>query len=482
MKNVLCTTLLCGALLIWPAQHITEPAIANAATVTYQTTAKVNVRAGAGTSYKVLGKLKKGQSITVKKTVGAWHKISYNGKAGYVSASYVKFMKPAEKPTHMTTARVNVRAGASTNYKVTDKLVKGKFIVVKKTTGAWYKISYDGKTGYILKSYAKSIIETPETSFEGKYYATEQLNVRNGAGVGYKKIGHIPTGKRVYITKKVGEWYKITYEGISGYVTSAYVQKQTFKNQYDANKLYEVGVDMPSGEYKLYTENSGYLNVYKNNRNTLDFQQSITHFGYVTLQKGQFIRMQDAYAVPIAEAKPYNVVEHAGKYIDGTYKVGFDAPIGDYAITTTKTGMVAQYESINQAQMLDRTTVIENMTYTVDATASYVEFKNVTSEYVGDDDLQRDDAPKTLTLLADSMHQAAFKNSYTSYLQPGTYKMTLSWASSQSAGSVLVTDKHGNIQLDAQLTKHRALNVYTIQVDERTAITLSNFNATLIQP
>lgn len=209
MKNILCTTLLCSALLIWPAQHITNPAIVHAATVTYQTTATVNVRAGAGTSYKVLGKLKKGKTITVKKTVGAWYKISFNGKAGYVSASYVKVIKPTEKPTHMTTARVNVRAGAGTNYKVTDKL---------------------------------------------------------------------------------------------------------------------------------------------------------------------------------------------------------------------------------------------------------------------------------LTLLANSKHEATLKNSYTSYLQPGTYKMTLSWASSQSAGRVLVTDKHGNIQLDEPLTKHRSLNVYTIQVDERTAITLTNFNATLTQP
>lgn len=58
MKNILCTTLLCGALLIWPAQHITEPTIVHAATVTYQTTANVNVRASASKSSKVLGKLK----------------------------------------------------------------------------------------------------------------------------------------------------------------------------------------------------------------------------------------------------------------------------------------------------------------------------------------------------------------------------------------------------------------------------------------
>lgn len=365
MKSILCTTILCGALFIGPAQHITALSTASAAKATYQTTAKVNVRAGAGTNYKVLGTLKKNQTVTVKKKTGNWYQISFNGKKAYISTSYVKATKQVKAPSHITTANVTVRTGPGTKYKALGKLTKGQAIVVTKTIGSWYEISFNGKTGYISASSTKLITAKAETTFDGKYYATEDLNLRNGAGVGYRKIGQVPAGARVHITSKVGEWYKVTYEGLSGYVTSAYVKQQAFANEYTSNQLYEVGVTMPAGEYKLFSDENGYINVYKDTRNTLDFQQTITNFGYVTLQKGQFIYLQDAYAVPLAKAKPYNVDEHGGHYIDGMYKIGFDAPIGKYELQPFQTGTVAQYGGPNKMPLIDHSSLLEKATYTV---------------------------------------------------------------------------------------------------------------------
>jgi uncharacterized protein YgiM (DUF1202 family) len=54
------------------------------------TSGVLNVRKGAGTSYKIIGTLTKGKKITIKSTKGGWYKIKYGKKTGYVSKDFVK--------------------------------------------------------------------------------------------------------------------------------------------------------------------------------------------------------------------------------------------------------------------------------------------------------------------------------------------------------------------------------------------------------
>lgn len=54
------------------------------------TATKLNVRASASIKSKVIGSLKKHQTVTIISTSGAWHKIQYGKQAGYVSKSYIK--------------------------------------------------------------------------------------------------------------------------------------------------------------------------------------------------------------------------------------------------------------------------------------------------------------------------------------------------------------------------------------------------------
>ncbi len=50
----------------------------------------LNLRKGPGTSYAILGTLKKGNKVTVKKITGNWAYISFGSKTGYVSLTYLK--------------------------------------------------------------------------------------------------------------------------------------------------------------------------------------------------------------------------------------------------------------------------------------------------------------------------------------------------------------------------------------------------------
>ena len=53
------------------------------------------------------------------------------------------------------------------------------------------------------------------------------LNMRSGPGTGYSIIGAIPCGGRVEILSESNGWYRINYNGNTGYVCGDYVRKDS---------------------------------------------------------------------------------------------------------------------------------------------------------------------------------------------------------------------------------------------------------------
>ncbi len=125
----------------------------------------VNVRSGPGTGYKKLGTAPLGGVYPVLQTLSGWYKISYQGKIGYVSKSYMTVSavsggdSPAGDASGVTgtvvncNSAVNVRSGPGTGYQKLGTAKKGANYSVLAWEGDWYKISYSPKTGYIHASY-----------------------------------------------------------------------------------------------------------------------------------------------------------------------------------------------------------------------------------------------------------------------------------------------------------------------------------------
>ncbi|MGG0461611.1 SH3 domain-containing protein [Priestia aryabhattai] len=204
---------------------------AYAATVTYKVTAsKLNVRSGAGTNYGIIGSVVKDQTLSVVSKSGSWYKINYNGRTGYVSSDYVQSSgtttPPAESITYIVTAStLNVRSGAGTNYASIGSVTKGQKLSVVSKSGGWYKINYNGRTGYVSSDYVQSSGTTTPPAESITYIVTAStLNVRSGAGTNYASIGSVTKGQKLSVVSKSGGWYKINYNGRTGYVSSDYVQ------------------------------------------------------------------------------------------------------------------------------------------------------------------------------------------------------------------------------------------------------------------
>ena len=123
----------------------------------YVTGNTVNVRAGAGTSYESIGIAKLNEVYSVSAKSGNWYKISFGGQDGCISASYFNKVTSADKLATIVNCKenCNVRASASASGKLLGTAALGETYTYLKTSGSYYMISYDGKVGYVHKSYAQ---------------------------------------------------------------------------------------------------------------------------------------------------------------------------------------------------------------------------------------------------------------------------------------------------------------------------------------
>ena len=51
------------------------------------------------------------------------------------------------------------------------------------------------------------------------------MNIRSGPGTGYSKLGLLTNGQSLTCTGQSGDWYQVSYNGQTGYVSAAYVTK-----------------------------------------------------------------------------------------------------------------------------------------------------------------------------------------------------------------------------------------------------------------
>ena len=176
MFQKLKRNLIVAATGIFVTASLTAGAFAASATATTH----VNMRAGAGNSYRVVSVVAKGQTVTTNGKSGNWTKVTAGGKTGYVHSKYLTSGSASTGTTTSTstttntasttvyaTSAVNVRSGPSTSYKVITSMSKGQIATKTGVSGNWAKISVNGKTGYVSSKYlttSKPSTSQPTTS------------------------------------------------------------------------------------------------------------------------------------------------------------------------------------------------------------------------------------------------------------------------------------------------------------------------------
>lgn len=301
----------------------------------------LNVRSAASTNSEVIGTLSNNTKVDITGVDGDFYRINYMDESGYVYSGYIKNVavvkdetkpvqkedkdktekqdvkkddnqnkekdkvkpetkpvdnketkpavkpetkpevkpetKPAVKPevkpevkpvvikTKVGTINVhtylNVRSGASTRTSVIGSLGRNAKVTITGEQGNFFKINYNGRTGYVSKDYVKVSYDTktiyqnvtpekPKTNNKtnntnkpvnnnskkiGVINVHTYLNVRSGASTRTSVIGSLGRNANVTITGEQGNFYRIDYKGRTGYVSKDYVSVKNVSN--NTNKV-----------------------------------------------------------------------------------------------------------------------------------------------------------------------------------------------------------------------------------------------------
>ena len=216
------------------------------------TTTAVNFRTGAGTNYGIISTLPAGTHVVVStRSSGGWATVVYNGTVGYISSDYLK--RANEMDASFGTGTINgsyvrMRSGASTSSSILGTYNSGTTMTITGVNGAWYKVSYNGTTGYVHSDYVSLSGVTNGGSSTGSSNGSvkgSDVRMRSGPSTNYSILGTYQNGTPLTITGTENGWTKVTIGGVSGYIRSDYVSGGGADSK--AGYIKGTGVRMRSG-------------------------------------------------------------------------------------------------------------------------------------------------------------------------------------------------------------------------------------------
>lgn len=211
---------------------------------------ELNVRVQMNTASTSVWKLKKGDIVIITNVNAGtnWYKVRYLSYSGYCmsqsgATKYIEILgtaptatptptgtgtvdpgdlKPVKATANISSGTLALRSTASTSGTKLADIPKGASFTVLQvhTTATWLKVTYSGKTGYVLAQYAKI---GGNTAYKACTATGSSLNVRSGAGTSYSIIGTLSAGDTVVVTA-TGSWYKIQFGSATGYIDARYAR------------------------------------------------------------------------------------------------------------------------------------------------------------------------------------------------------------------------------------------------------------------
>ena len=130
----------------------------------------------------------------------------------------------------------NMRSTASSYASnVIQRIPEGDYVTVTGETGNFYRITYNGKTGYVFKQYVEKTSEVVNSGTAGltatgypyNTITTDSVNLRKTASTSAKKLTTIPKGASITVHQLSGSWANVTYSGRNGWVVKDYIQVAT---------------------------------------------------------------------------------------------------------------------------------------------------------------------------------------------------------------------------------------------------------------
>lgn len=201
------------------------------------------IRSAKSTTASLIGTAANGAIVDVLSNDGTWCFIRFGDLKGYVPANALSISgTPAgteETPTSIigfatVTASdfVNLREEGSMSARVVSTAPSGAVLTVFSQSGSWAKVQYNATVAYANTGFISNVTSTypSETVSSGSATATVStsdgtgsVNLRATASTGAQVLAQIPSGTQVTVSSDDGSWCVVSYQGMTGYVMSAYI-------------------------------------------------------------------------------------------------------------------------------------------------------------------------------------------------------------------------------------------------------------------
>lgn len=242
----------------------------------YSTTDYLNLRKGPSTDKERITVIPAKEQVVVKEFVnkGEWAEVTWKGYKGYVSSSYlVKESSSTKTPINTTnditdhslslrkdgyhmyvTQGTSLMEDANEKSNVVSNLMQYDDVLILNKKNGYYMVRSNGKLGYIKTSLVSDYgtvkkSETPinppstnpikddkskdnnkevvkDNTASSKIMATTAyVNFREGASLKSNIIMVVPTGHEVKLINNSGAFYKVNYQGTSGYMSKDFLKE-----------------------------------------------------------------------------------------------------------------------------------------------------------------------------------------------------------------------------------------------------------------
>ena len=193
----------------------------------------LHLRTQPNTQSKIIKSLTEGSHVIILGQSNGWYKVDINGTIGYVSGAYLT------QTTGITTGVVanlggapylHMRAGGDPYTAIIKDLPAGTRVNILSNNGGWYNIEYDGLIGYVYSAYINTgaAASNPSGSVQSAngvvtVMSPVGLYMNNGPAAGTGIITAIPYMTNVKVSAVQNGWYKVSYNGMTGWIDGAYV-------------------------------------------------------------------------------------------------------------------------------------------------------------------------------------------------------------------------------------------------------------------
>ena len=271
-----------------------------------------------------VGELRKGQVYPRVSDYGNWHRIQFGNIYGYIrksgtsyaSGNEIKNINTAYKNQSRTFTAlepVTVYDNTSGSLVQFGTIDKGSIFPIATDYGNWWRIVYADRVGYISKDQVKV-----QTRADDKYFrAIKNTAVYDNRSGSLKKVGEVLKGQAYSINRDYGNWWRVQFGDIYGYVKKSdtgYATKNEIKN---LNQKYNhtIGDLVTKQKVTIYDNSSGSLVAFGELEDKVSYSITSDYGNWwriVYLDRVGYIRKNEVQAQPNKSIKIFIDPGHGG--------------------------------------------------------------------------------------------------------------------------------------------------------------------------